>query len=46
MLVYLWLCGRLYSWHMSQPGLNLSFKNIACLATLKSYDTTKQSVCG
>ena len=27
-------------------GFNPSFGNLPCLATLKSYDTTKESVCG
>ena len=31
---------------MSQPGFNPSFVNLSCLATLKSCDTTKQSVMG
>ena len=41
-----WLCGRLLGWHMSQPGFDPSFENLTCLATLKSCDTTKQSICG
>ena len=32
-------------WRLSQPGFHPSFVNLACLATLKSCDTTKQSVC-
>ena len=28
------------------PGFDPSFDHLACLATLKSCDTTKQSVCG
>ena len=34
------------SWRFSQPGFDPSFGNLACLATLKSCDSTKQSVCG
>ena len=44
--VYSWLCGKISSWHKSQPGFNPTFKHLACLTTLKSCDTTKQSVCG
>ena len=30
------------TWRLSQPGLDPSFGNLACLATLKSSDRTKQ----
>ena len=39
-------CVRISSWCISQPGFNPSFKQLTCLATLKSCDTTKQSACG
>ena len=29
-----------------ESGFDPSFENLACLATLKSCDSTKQSVCG
>ena len=43
--VSLWLCGRIAGWRMSQLVFNSKFENLACLATLKSCDTTKQTVC-
>ena len=32
------------SWRKSEPGFDPSFKNLEYLVTLKSWDTTKQSV--
>ena len=43
------LCVRTHTYiyiYISQPGFDSSFEKLVCLATLKSYDTTKQSVCG
>ena len=40
------MSGRILDWRFSQPGFDPSFGNLACLATLKSSDRTKQSVCG
>ena len=34
--------GRIFDWCLSQPGFDPSFRNLACLATLKSSDRTKQ----
>ena len=45
-LVSSWKRGRIYSWQISQSGFDLSFENLACPATQKIWDTTKQSVCG
>ena len=42
MLVSLWLSGRILDWNFSQLGFDPSFRNLACLATLKSSDRTKQ----
>ena len=41
-LVSSWLSGRILDWHLSQPGFDPSFRNLACLATLKSSDGMKQ----
>ena len=41
-LVSLWLSGRILDWRLSQPGFDPSFRNLVCLATLKSSDRTKQ----
>ena len=45
-LVSSWLRGSISDWRLSQPGFDPSFGNLACLATAKSCDTTKQSVFG
>ena len=45
-LISSWLCGRILDWHLSQPGFDPSFENLACLVTLMSCDTMKQYVCG
>ena len=44
--IYIYFSGRILDWRFSQPGFDPSFENLACPATLKSCDTTKQSVCG
>ena len=41
-MVSSWLSGRILDWRFSHPGFNPSFGNLACLATLKSSDRTKQ----
>ena len=41
-LVSSWLSGRIADWHLSQPGFDPSFGNLARLATLKSSDRLKQ----
>ena len=41
-----WLSDMILSLTSSWVGFNPSFKHPTCLATLKSCDTTKQSVCG
>ena len=41
-----WLNGTILDWRFSQPGFDISFWNLAGLLSLKSCDTTKQSVCG
>ena len=45
-LVSSWLSGRILDWRFSRSGFDPRFGNLSCLATLKSCDTTKQSVCG
>ena len=44
--IYIYIYIYILGWPMSQPGFDHSFENLACLATLKSCETTKQSVCG
>ena len=41
-----WLSGWILDWRLNKPCFDHSFGNLACLATLKSCDTTKQSLCG
>ena len=36
------LRGRVLDWRLSQPGFDLSYGNLVCLATLMSSDRTKQ----
>ena len=43
-LVSLWLSGRILGWRLSQPGFDPSFGNLACLTTLKSYDTVDDNI--
>ena len=44
--IYCHTLTRILDWRFCQPGFDHCFGNLACLATLKSCDTTKQSVCG
>ena len=46
MLVHSWLSGRILNCRFSQPGFDPSFENLTWVATLKSSDRTKQSICG
>ena len=41
-----WLSGLILSLMSSWAGFDPSFNRPTCLVTLKSCDTTKQSVCG
>ena len=43
-IVSSWLSGRILDQRFSQQGFDPSFGNLACLATLKRYERTKQSV--
>ena len=36
------ISGRILDWRLRQPGFDPSFGNLACLATLKSSEGTKQ----
>ena len=40
--IYIYMSGRILIWCFSQPGFNPIFGFLACLATLKSSDRTKQ----
>ena len=44
--IYIYTYIYIYIYHFSLPGFDPRFRNLACLATLKSCNTTKQSVCG
>ena len=42
-LIYIYIYrGRVMDWFLSQPGFDLSYGNLVCLATLMSSDSTKQ----
>ena len=45
-LVSAWLCGRIFGWCICQPGFHPCFETLAWLATQKSCDSAKLSVCG